>query len=476
MGNATTTSDIADALATYFLPRLAACEDFDSFEAAVASSTRDLAANCLRDCIEGFDAQLAASPPRGWRVHERAPRTLVTLLGEVTYERAVFHDRAGCRRALADELLGIPRRARLSANAFLWIARTAAELSYRKTAAAFEAMSGTRVSHVTVMNVVHAEGALLKGAARQGPPVSCAEVFLEVDGVHAHLQAGEHALPALPRGIYEQARQTRSFELKMACLYAGKRDGADGRTERVNLDVTCADACPDDFWDAVWDMVRSDYDEGDLEVVNVGADGAGWCGPDGLAGRVPDGVDVRHFLDAFHVLQAVCRAYPEGAAREKAKQLAYRGRAATLARGTRLVMGSVPDGARRRRLGELARYLESNAASIRARHPSMGTMEGTVGHVAAARIKGRGRSWSRRGAEAMCLIRCAIAVGRPLVPPPKDAFYTRREAAAERRRLASFAAGSVPEASGSGYEPPMRVQTWSLPAALRFEARTGMLH
>lgn len=46
---------------------------------------------------------------------------------------------------------------------------------------------------------------------------------------------------------------------------------------------------------------------------------------------------------------------------------------------------------------------------------SMGTMEGANAHVGAARMKGRGMSWSRKGAEAMCLVRCALAEGRPLV-------------------------------------------------------------
>lgn len=41
----------------------------------------------------------------------------------------------------------------------------------------------------------------------------------------------------------------------------------------------------------------------------------------------------------------------------------------------------------------------------------MGTMEGTNAHVGVARLKGQGHSWSRAGAEAMCLARCALATG-----------------------------------------------------------------
>ena len=62
----------------------------------------------------GFDAELVGNMPRGWSVHERAVRTLVTLVGGIAFVRTVFRDEFGRRRALADELLGIPPRARVS--------------------------------------------------------------------------------------------------------------------------------------------------------------------------------------------------------------------------------------------------------------------------------------------------------------------------------------------------------------------------
>ena len=80
----------------------------------VAAAMRKIAAGVLRRCIERFDAELVGNMPRGWSVHERAVRTLVTLVGGIAFVRAVFRDEFGRRRALADELLGIPPRARVS--------------------------------------------------------------------------------------------------------------------------------------------------------------------------------------------------------------------------------------------------------------------------------------------------------------------------------------------------------------------------
>ena len=54
-------------------------------EALVAAAMRKIAAGVLRRCIERFDAELVGNMPRGWSVHERAVRTLVTLVGGIAF-------------------------------------------------------------------------------------------------------------------------------------------------------------------------------------------------------------------------------------------------------------------------------------------------------------------------------------------------------------------------------------------------------
>lgn len=453
-------------LSSRMFSSLLASEDFDAFELATAEAARSVGLEAMRECVEAFDAGLAARPMPGWSVHERAPRTLVTLLGAMTYTRTVFLDRLGRRRALCDELLGVPKRARLSAGAFLWMCRCAAELSYRKTAAAFAELSGARVSHVTVMRCVHEEGALLKSARRPRERVSQGVLHVEADGLWVRLQEESHRERALPRFLYEQARRTRSFELKMACAYAGKKKVAPGRHERGGLLLTCGDDSPDEFWGRVESMVSEAYEPADLERVVLGADGAAWCARGELAGA-----PVARSLDPFHIMQKIWRAFPEGAQREWAVNLAVRRKPLQLARMCARVAAKAPDPARARKVRELGSYMEANADAVRFPTPSLGTMEGTNAHVGAARLKGLGRSWSRRGAEAMCLIRCALACGRPLVAPPKQAFFTEREREAARR-AASSPASWVPPSAGSGYEPPHRAETSGLKTAAAFRAAT----
>ena len=313
----------------------------------------------LRKCVERFDSELVDHMPRGWSVREHAKRTLVTPVGAVAFERAVFLDELGRRRAWADELPGVPPRARLSACAFLWIASRAAELSYRKAAAEFAALTSAPVSRVAVMDVVHREGALLRESggefARGGERVSREALFLESDGLWAHLQERERRGEALPRSLYEQARKAKSFELEIAALYAGKARVAPGRYRRAGLCPTCLDGDADAFRERAWRMLCENCEEGDVGRIAVGGDGAERCGP----GRVEE--------------RAAAKMRP-GSARDK--------------------------------VADPGSCIANHAAGVRPPRRGLGTMEGTNSHVGAARLKGQGRSWSRQCKSALFFAGC----------------------------------------------------------------------
>jgi hypothetical protein len=472
MGHAITRNEVVDAAAGYFLPELLSCEDLDRFEETVRTGGREILSAATARCVESFDQLVRQHIPRSWSVHEVKRRTVLTLFGEVAYRRTVFLDEFGRRRTPTDELLGIPKRARLSAGAFLWLVRRASEESYRKTARAFRGLSGCALSHVTVMNCVRAEGALLKGRpAPAGPKISQDALFVEVDGLWVHTQVEAHRDGALPRFLYEQARRTTSFELKLAAVYAGKKKVAPGRYERGGLILTCRDGSPDDFWKAVYDTIDAEYEVDDLERIWLGADGGSWCGPERIGEKLPESTVLSCSLDPFHIMQKICRAFPEGPGRDWAVNLAVRRKAGQLARMCERSAPRVADARRRERMRDLEAYMVNNAGAVTFPRPSMGTMEGTNAHVGAARLKGQGRSWSRAGAEAMCLVRCALATGRPLIAPRKDAVFSGKEQeAASSRGLRS--AGESPAIAGSGYLPPHMASTGAMKTNVGFRART----
>ena len=459
MRNSTIIEHVAEAAAKCLYPKLVQTEDFKAFEQILTTDMRVVAALALGKCIERFDCELRDNMPHRWSVHERTERTLVALVGTVKFKRTIFLDEYGRRRAWADELLGIPPRSRLSACAFLWIASLAAELSYRKTAERFFELTAVSISHITVMNVVHKEGALLKASGGEfascGMRISQDVLFCESDGLWVHLQKSTHRKKALPRFLYEQAKKTKSFELKIAALYAGKTKVSAGRYRRGGLCLTCCDGDAEKFWERVWHMLVENYEQQDVERIALGADGAKWCGPEHIEEKAPKGCIVDYTLDFFHLMQKISRAFPNqtSAKNQWAVYLAMQGRGEKLSRMCKRIAEKMVPGQSRDKVNDLANYAANHASAIRPPTRELGTIEATNAHVGAARLKGQGRSWSRVGAEAICLIRCAIMTGRRLVAPSARQWFTQKERTAVLALL-SKSASQIGSSTGKGWEPP----------------------
>ena len=173
----------------------------------------------------------------------------------------------------------------------------------------------------------------------------------------------------------------------------------------------------------------------------------------------PAGCSVDFALDPSHAMQKIVRAFPaEGSPeRERAACLAVRGEGGEPARMRRDAAAAEGAGGARGKIAELAAYAASRASEIRPPAHELGTTEGTNARIGAARLKGQGRSWSRRGAEAICLIGCALATGRPPVAPAESPRFAERQAEAAVPAMGKRG-GRMPETSGRGWEPPHRAQ------------------
>jgi hypothetical protein len=87
---------------------------------------------------EKVDAEIVvdrtARREAGYRVERRGDeRRLQTLVGEVSYRRTYFQKAAGGYEYLADTVLGVEKRERVSAGLSLSLVRAAKELSYAKS-------------------------------------------------------------------------------------------------------------------------------------------------------------------------------------------------------------------------------------------------------------------------------------------------------------------------------------------------------
>ncbi len=142
--NSTTFAMLVAVAADYFYMALKATEDFDSFLRMVRDGMREAAAEAVAECVERFDREVASRVPRSWSLRGRPSRSVITMFGKVTYARSLYRDEHGRNRYPADEILGIPKRKRLTADVFLWLVARAARVSFRQTARDFFEVSGVK--------------------------------------------------------------------------------------------------------------------------------------------------------------------------------------------------------------------------------------------------------------------------------------------------------------------------------------------
>lgn len=450
--NSTTFAALIAAAADYFYLALRATEDLDSFLRAVRDGMREVSAAVVAECVERFDREVASQVPRSWELHGRPSRTVITMLGKVTYARSLYRDEHGRNRYPTDEILGIPKRRRLTADVFLWLVARAARVSFRQAARDFAEVSGVRVSAMCPWRAVQQEGPLIAADLESAPSrmISQADVFAECDGIWIALQAPERRSEAISRFLADQARERSSVELKAGCVYAGKRK-AGARCVRGNVALFATVGTADEMRAGMRATIAADYDVSDIERVHYASDAGGWCLDSGLEGV---GASLEQGLDLCHVMRHVHRAFPEGAGREHLVSLALRRRPEAFAGAIDRMMPKVADAKRRGKMRECRDYVANHAGLLRG-GGSLGTMEATNAYVWAKRMKSFGCAWSRRGANNMALVLCRVCAGRPLVAPPKDALFTAAEKAKEAESVARRGAEAAAQHTvGKGWEPP----------------------
>ena len=199
--DSTTFAALVAVAADYFYMTLRATEDFDSFLRTVRDGMREAAVAAVAECVERFDREVAAQLPRSWELKDRPSRTVVTMFGKVTYARSRYRDEHGRSRYPADEILGVPKRKRLTTDVFLWLVARAARASFRRTAREFAEVSGCRVSAMCAWRAVQQEGPLIAADLESAPSrnISQADVFAECDGIFIALQAPERRKEAIDR-------------------------------------------------------------------------------------------------------------------------------------------------------------------------------------------------------------------------------------------------------------------------------------
>lgn len=236
---------------------------FGAFESETRSVALASCAEAMSRALEARDRELAASRPKGLRVHSRRPRTLATMCGDVRFRRTVLVDGAGLTRYPLDEELDLPAGDRVSPSARSFLVTCGADVPFARTAELMAIAGGSSVSATTVMGSVRSAGEAIAGIER----ARARDLFR--DGVAPGADSAAEEVLVEADGTWVRMRDGSMAEVKAVVAYAGKEDGR--RVEPVRLG--CVGEAPGDFWEQAVAQVGSRFDLAAVERVRLGTDG-----------------------------------------------------------------------------------------------------------------------------------------------------------------------------------------------------------
>jgi hypothetical protein len=307
------TTFCVDALSELFYKNLVETEDFGRHLEYCELTGRLILRAAFIKNLARFDDELIGEVPKDWKLVGRSKRTIITMLGDISYTRRIYKDTFGNRHRPLDEVLGIAAYRHIDKDAFLWIVRCAADVSYEKTARAFYERTGVRITRQTVMRCVHECGELLSEGAecKDSLPISAEALFCEFDGFWVDLQS-EVKQPARMRRTYKEQFLKKSAEMKVWVVYAGKSNN-----RRIAPFHWASDAEPEEFFSECAVRTSAAYDISYANWVVTAADAAGWCKAHGIDAYVRDDAVVISRLDTYHVNQKLYKAFSSEADRSK---------------------------------------------------------------------------------------------------------------------------------------------------------------
>lgn len=382
---------------------------FNRLEKEIYKASCEMACNVLKYILEEMDKKLAKDRDKSKYRHKGFRQmTLKTLMGEVTFSRAVYEniDDEGRKRFiyLLDQQLGFDTIGLISTNLAEKIVENASITSFRNAANNITELTGQRISHGGVWNVVQAlgkkakeeEAELVKAAEKNqlcgGREVSV--LFEEEDGVYINIQGKD------------RPKTGKKLEMKVAVAYEGWKEISKDRFELVNK-IACAgfeDAA--EFYKRKEAMIAKEYNVDEIKMRILNGDGAAW---------IKHGIDdtVYYQLDPFHKHKAVLRNVRDEEQKKNILELLSNNKIEGVLEYIKGLVNSTEDEKEKKKLKDLYTYFNENRDGLipyQARgidipkppigliYRNLGTMEHHICDIIAQRMKHRKASWSIEGA------------------------------------------------------------------------------
>lgn len=362
--------------------------------------------------LAALEEELFAHRPAGWQVIGFRERVLVTRFGEVRIRRRLYQDEQGDYHFLLDEHLGLNANQVATPEMQAMCAHLASELSFRKaTEILYTWMAGLlststcwRLLQRTGQAAVAAETAAIEAVFGRGEVVAAAgerrvaRLYMEADGLYVRLQ-----------------RQPRKhLEVHCAIAYEGwKRLTTTRESYRLcEKRVYCHAGEQASFWEGVSLAWGQKWELAQIQEVILGGDGAKW-----IRAGTQELPDTSWQLDSYHLARACGRAL--GA---EVGQAVYQAlRTGQTAQAQILLQQGGPPRDKGKQAKQAYQWVTKVAQEewgvdwrIRQQVPiaterGLGSMEGNLAQLLAARMKAKGRSWSPEGALHMAKVRELLA-------------------------------------------------------------------
>ncbi|MDM7999470.1 MAG: ISLre2 family transposase [Dehalococcoidia bacterium] len=359
----------------------------------------DLAKAVAEHLLQKTDDDLMKSREAGLSVEGFRERWVTTLFGDVRIKRRLYSDGKGGSRFLLDEAMGLRKRSQASPKVEEVANFVSTLLPFGKCEQLLRALLPDGLSHTTIHRLVgRTVDPLVEEEERE-----LAELF--EDGVLPESQ--NKVVPYLmveADGTYVslQREKERRTEVKIGIAYEGWQGVGRGRYGLKEKTSYTGIMDGDRFWDGFSLTLAKKYNLSRVGRVIVGSDGAEWArqGADVFGGL--------YQLDRFHLLRAIYRGIGSDMAGE-----VYRACTAGEVDKADAILRQAQEAAEPEEaesIGQLRGYLLNNAHGLRDYRlvtgyddglRGLGGMESNVDKLLANRMKKRGMSWSKKGANRM---------------------------------------------------------------------------
>lgn len=393
---------------------LGGCKGFEQWEKQVFGLACHWGREVIGKALESLDLALSRGREPGLRSVGKRSRTLITRLGDITFERRYYREEGSGRyRFLLDEVLGLPVKEAVSQVVADLALGVAAVLPFRRAVAILEKFLPQGFSATALQGLVwrfgkrveEAEGKSQEATFEDGEVPAMGKepawrLFVEGDGVSVALQR----------------EKERRGEVKAGVGYTGWKRLGGHRYQTVGKVVHAGLEETDTFWQRFWLKACQRYDLSRLEQVVLGGDGATWIA-EGLMGL--PGV---FQLDRFHLWRALRQALV--GQEDLAGQVYQEATQGTWEKADELLAAvlSSPDlpPEREKAIREARQYMQANRGGLRdwrSRAKSqpgdraLGAMEGNVDKLVAIRTKRRGMSWRKKGLHSMAKLLQSVHQG-----------------------------------------------------------------